>query len=477
MKRKKILLISIILFVISCLSIFFSSRIISYDQNINNLENISIKYDNDIINCNYQIKNKNIHFEITPVKKGKTTISIEGNSLSSDGKIKKEKHNKNIYVHSLGIITLGSFFGHCNGDISISICFYIMITLIIVDLIKKYKINIEKNLYSYKNARILGLIIFIIVLYIFHLLLFIYDLYKGFGYSSINYLFESLNKDAGIFLILVFPLAFILFIIISISNIILLKKEGKRWTNMLGIILGGLIVFITILSILLNSAYNFKIIYEIITNIIVMCITYLQCIFVGTCVLGLISAKHIPRFNKDAIIILGCQINEDGSLPKLLKSRVDRAIEFSKMQKENTNTDIIFIPSGGQGADEVMSEAAAMKNYLIENGIKKENIIIEDKSTNTYENIIFSYNKIKEKIKKPKLAFSTTNYHVLRAGIIAHKQNIDIDGIGAKTKSYYWINAFIREFIATLVTEKKNNVKTLLILSLIIIILSVVVKI
>ena len=64
--------------------------------------------------------------------------------------------------------------------------------------------------------------------------------------------------------------------------------------------------------------------------------------------MGIKASRHIPEFDKDYIIILGCQIKSDGTLTKLLKARVDKAIEFSKKQKEKTGKDIIFIPSGGK---------------------------------------------------------------------------------------------------------------------------------
>ena len=105
-----------------------------------------------------------------------------------------------------------------------------------------------------------------------------------------------------------------------------------------------------------------------------------------------------------------------------------------------------------------MPEAQAMKNYLIEQGIKEEKILVEDKSKNTYENIKFSNKLINENKKNAKVAFSTTNYHVFRAGTIATNQDLSIEGIGSKTKAYFWINAFIREFIASLFAEKKKHI-------------------
>ena len=86
----------------------------------------------------------------------------------------------------------------------------------------------------------------------------------------------------------------------------------------------------------------------------------------------------------DTMIILGAKVNRDG-VSKTLKLRLDKAIEYY-----NKDKDINIIVSGGQGKDEVMTEALAMKNYLLENGVDEKNIILENKATTTLENIIFS---------------------------------------------------------------------------------------
>ena len=57
----------------------------------------------------------------------------------------------------------------------------------------------------------------------------------------------------------------------------------------------------------------------------------------------------------------------------------------------------------------------------------------------------------------PRIAFATTNYHVLRAGMIAASLGVDAEGVGSRTKRYFWINAFVREFIASLAAEKKRH--------------------
>ena len=439
------------------------------------MDNISISFDKDILNVTETNNNGHIRLVITAKKTEESSIVIEGDDKLDD-KIERRQITRKVFVHNNGVITLGSYFGHCNGDISFIISFYIILVCMLIYLIYKYIKETKKNLYSYENARRLGLICFILITTIIDIFFFVYDLLNGYN-NSIDFLITSQKDDIYLFIILVFPIAVILTIFMTISNIKLLKEEGKKWTNMLGILLGGFICLSTLASSLMGVFLSYNKYLNVISYIFMMFVAYLECVFIGTCVLGIKSAKHIPRFDKDAILILGCKVKKDGTLTNILKARVDKAIEFGKMQKENTGKDIIYIPSGGKGKDETISEAQAMKNYLLSQGIKEKNILIEDKSKNTFENIKFSNEIIKEKMGNAKLAFSTTNYHVFRAGTIATNQNIDIEGIGAKTKTYYWINAFIREFVATLVSEKKNNVRTLIVLMIIVVILTLMTSI
>ncbi len=131
------------------------------------------------------------------------------------------------------------------------------------------------------------------------------------------------------------------------------------------------------------------------------------------------------------------------------------------MQKESAGKEIKYIPSGGQGTDEIMAEADAIKRYLISMGVPEEMIIAENRSLNTIENIRNSMRLIKKESEKeaPQVAFSTTNYHVFRSGMIASRQGFRMEGIGSKTKSYFWINAFVREYIAMLFEERKTHLK------------------
>ena len=103
----------------------------------------------------------------------------------------------------------------------------------------------------------------------------------------------------------------------------------------------------------------------------------------------------------------------------------------------------------------------------ISQDIPESSIIAEDKATNTYENFQKSVELIKKTSgrKAPKIAFSTTNYHVFRAGFLAARQHIKAEGIGSKTKWWFWPNAFMRECVGLLVNRWKQELAFLAVLT------------
>lgn len=317
-----------------------------------------------------------------------------------------------------------------------------------------------KQKYSYTIIFNLGLILFLVVNIFRQIVLLIVNFNK----STINDIYNATLESFSFFAMLILPCIVILSIYSVVTNIVLIKKEGFRPHNLLGIIFG----VITIIGICASQALY--VIYEniplndnqlIIKNFIDLSLnsilTYFYCLVLATLYTNIVAAQHKPKFDKDFAIILGCQIKKDGTLTPLLKGRADKAIEFGKMQKENSGKEIIYIPSGGKGNDEVISEAEAIRNYLLEQGISKDNIIIENKSTSTKENMKFSKEKINNIKKDSKIIFSTTNYHVFRSGVIANNEGIECEGIGSKTKWYFYTNSLLREFFANLITERGKH--------------------
>ena len=383
------------------------------------------------------------------------------------------KEGRIIYIHKSMVITDNNYFGKATGSEIIPISITIFLGYILYLLNKEYKRSCNENIYQYKNIAYLGIILFLSLYSIYNL------------NSIINYqgLYETINiiiNSSSLVSFFLYPIAIVVSILVIISNIQLIIKEGRTWKNLLGLFLGIFICFSTILpnyvyKLLLESQklniYNLNgpgpYLYNFVESLVYLSVSYLECILIGTIILAIKAIKKKVKYDKDYMIILGCKIRKDGSLPPLLKGRVDRAIAFQQEQLKETGKSLVFIPSGGQGKDEEMAEAEAIKNYLLKQKIKEKNILVENKSRNTYENIKNSIKLIKE--KDVNIAFSTTNYHVLRAGLIATEQGYLLEGIGSKTKSYLWINAFIREFIGTIYTEKKKHILVISILIAIII--------
>ena len=386
-----------------------------------------------------------------------------------------------VYAHSTGIITEMYYLGKCTGSWIIPVCVVIYLAFALWGLILKYRKDCEEDLYQYKNITTLGLIV-----YLGFLLLLQVDMLLTFQ-GPYMYLYRMIMSGMA-FSLYSLPVALILSVCITVSNFNLIRKEGRTPRNMLGIALGILLCIVILApNVISEIVYNHtnidvhretgipRHIMMFIENGMSALAAYLECILIGTIGVALKAARHIPAFDKDCIVIHGSKIRSDGGLTKLLQERADRAVEFGKMQKEATGKDIIFIPSGGKGSDEVISEAEAIRNYLVSQGIPEERVLMEDKSVNTLENIKFSYQLMKEHLggAEPKIAISTTNYHVFRAGMYASELGIKAEGIGSRTKRYFWVNAFIREFVATINSERKRHAFIIAALLLIVLVMVV----
>ena len=432
--------------------------------------------------CNLKVENNSGELEILEEKKEDGNYLVKLKSIKP-GKVSlilehdDYQNLKIIYVHKNMVITENTFFGKSTYSEIIPISITIFLAYALYILINRLKAIEKENLYQYRCIAYLGIIIFL-SFSLLNNLLSIYN-YQGL-YETIDNVLSSISIVSLILL----PIAIITFSLVTISNINLIRKEGKSLKNLLGVFLG---IFTCVVPFIPDLVYRYLMnaqivdiynlnssgpyIYSFLETIIYLAITYLECILIATIIIAIKSIKKKVKYDKDYMIILGCQIRKDGSLTPLLKGRVDRALDFRNEQLELTGKDLIFVVSGGQGKDEIISEADAMKKYLVEQGVKENHILVENKSKNTFENIKFSNKLIEEQENDTdvKIGFSTTNYHVLRAGLIANQQGIKMEGIGSKTKAYFWINAFIREFIGTLYSEKKKHILFFLMIVLLII--------
>ena len=184
-----------------------------------------------------------------------------------------------------------------------------------------------------------------------------------------------------------------------------------------------------------------KIINYIIKSII--CISIILFIIIEGLIINEANTSYYKQ--TDFILVLGAKIN--GTVPSTsLKYRLDATLEYYQQFPET-----IIIVSGGQGNGEDISEAKAMKQYLIDKGINKKSIIEEDKSTNTKENMIYS-KKIMDSLKKEKYTITiiTNNFHCYRSNLLANKNNLTAYTYSAKQQKVLVPHYYIREFFGCL---------------------------
>ena len=137
------------------------------------------------------------------------------------------------------------------------------------------------------------------------------------------------------------------------------------------------------------------------------------------------------------LIVLGAQVKEDG-ICNSLKYRLEAA---EKYLKEHPETKAVLC--GGQGSDEPVSEAEAMKEYLTD--IEEDRLILEKESTNTRQNLRNSFLLIGDVA----VCVVTNNFHLFRAKMLARSVGYsDVSGIAATATPLYLPNNTAREVLA-----------------------------
>lgn len=136
------------------------------------------------------------------------------------------------------------------------------------------------------------------------------------------------------------------------------------------------------------------------------------------------SYDHIQG-QPDTMLILGCQVYPWGP-SVLLQDRLDKALVYLEEQPDMT-----VIVSGGQGPDEHTSEAACMRDYLVQAGFDEGQILVEDQSHNTWQNMICSAEMMKEHDLDPKdgVLIVSNGFHLTRARMLWNRVTGEGDAV------------------------------------------------
>ena len=160
--------------------------------------------------------------------------------------------------------------------------------------------------------------------------------------------------------------------------------------------------------------------------------------------LSVFGGRDTADYTEQTVIVLGCGLRGERVSVGLAK-RLNKAYEYHKQ-----NPDAMIIVSGGQGPQEDISEALAMKRYLTEKGVPEEKIIMEDKSTSTITNFRYSRAIMEiEGLSLSSVVFVTNAYHVYRAASYAKDEGfIEVSHLGTDIIWYTIPMNYMREMLA-----------------------------
>ena len=127
--------------------------------------------------------------------------------------------------------------------------------------------------------------------------------------------------------------------------------------------------------------------------------------------------------------------------------RLETALDFHELYP-----DVKIIVSGGQGEGEKISEASAMRNFLVDNGVDSSQIIMEDKSTDTYENFLYTKKILDEEseVEAPTVTIISNNFHMFRAKFLAKEVGFNALGYPAQSHKVSAVVFYVREFFGVI---------------------------
>jgi uncharacterized SAM-binding protein YcdF (DUF218 family) len=282
------------------------------------------------------------------------------------------------------------------------------------------------------NAVWLGVTLVLLLLW----LLFRASATGGWVAAAVGYGFVAVVLGLG----LVLPIALIA------NGVLLLKREGLRLANMLSL-LAGLAILGLVVAFGFATAHTGPVVDAVIGSLLIVA-AYVAFLFVSLLLYSIVYGSIGRRTGFDAVVVLGSGLIGD-RVPPLLASRLDRGLHLYRREVHAGRTPLVVV-SGGKGADELVSEAAAMRDYLRRRDVPDDLIVLEDRATTTEENLRYSARLLAERGWTGRAVAVTNNFHVFRAAVLARRLRLRMQIIGAPTAWYFLPSAFLREFAALL---------------------------
>ncbi|SKA79655.1 Uncharacterized SAM-binding protein YcdF, DUF218 family [Agreia bicolorata] len=247
-----------------------------------------------------------------------------------------------------------------------------------------------------------------------------------------------------------------------VNGLQMLHREGRSLGNLLSLIAGVVVLALPALIVVLFSwAEGFHRgdpldpAVMALLALLILVASYFGLSFVAFALYAVVYSRMRHRLAPQAIVVLGCGLI-GGQVSPLLRSRLDRALALYEAERAAGRRPLL-VPSGGKGDDETRAEGAAMAEYLLSQGADPADVAAETASRTTEENLRFSRVVHEEAGRDGQMIVVTSNYHVLRAAVIARRLGLPAQVIGARTANYYVPSAFLREYVAIVVEHRWLN--------------------
>lgn len=162
-----------------------------------------------------------------------------------------------------------------------------------------------------------------------------------------------------------------------------------------------------------------------------------------TCVMLL--ACHSQPAQNSTVVVLGAQVRPEGVPSLILRGRINAAEDYLDEHREAK-----AVLAGGMGYDEPMTEAKCMYDTMVEDGISPERLLIEDKSSNTAENFLYSREVLEKNNLGDDITVTTDGFHMLRAMLIVKQQGFKgkVGAVCADTRLEFLPTYVVREWFA-----------------------------
>lgn len=259
-------------------------------------------------------------------------------------------------------------------------------------------------------------------------------------------------------------------LMLVLNGLRVLRREGRRPANLLSLLLGiGLVAapVCAVVLVSLTQAWSIAAAAEL----------FAACLYLGSFLIILLAQTLVQRVwggrravpHPDAVVVHGAGLI-NGAVTPLLASRITTGVEIwqdeaARRQKSSSDGEAasgrpVLVMSGGQGDDEPTSEASTMAEYAVGLGVPREDIVLEDRSTTTRENIAFTRELLadlgaRHNVSYDQVLLVTSSYHAVRTAILASDMETSWAVAPAPTARYYVINAWLREYVAVLTYRRR----------------------